>query len=45
MEDPLNTYANFNKYLNRDEDHKPLDVPDYLKCAITDELMQEPVII
>lgn len=45
MEDPLGVYGNFNKYLNADADHKPLDVPDFLKCAITDELMQEPVVI
>ena len=41
----MGIYANFDKYLNRDRDHKPLDVPDFLKCAISDELMSEPVVI
>ena len=45
MQDPMGVYANFNKYLNKDQDHKPLDVPDFLKCAISDELMYEPVVI
>jgi len=45
MDDPKNVFTNFSKYLNTDVDHKPLDVPDFLKCAISDELMQDPVVI
>ena len=45
MDDPKNVFTNFSKYLNTDSDHKPLDVPDFLKCAISDELMQDPVVI
>ncbi len=45
MNDPKSVYTNFAKYLDRDSDHKLLDVPDFLKCPISDELMQEPVVI
>lgn len=39
------TIERFQKFLDRDEDHKPLDVPDFLKCPISDELMEDPVVI
>jgi STIP1 homology and U-box containing protein 1 len=45
MDDPKSVYTNFAKYLDKDDDHKPLDVPDFLKCAISDDLMQDPVVI
>ena len=44
-DNPNDTYKNFAKYLDSDRDARPLEVPDYLKCPITDELMDEPVVI
>ena len=39
-------FKQFSKYLNSsDKEQKPLDVPDFLKCAISDELMDDPVVI
>ena len=50
--DPEDTCDKFGKYLlqtkqryRHEESSNSLDVPDYLKCAITDELMIEPVLI
>ena len=45
MENPSNVYKNFAKYLDNDRDQRPLEVPDYLKCPISDDLMEEPVVI
>ena len=44
-DNPNDTYKNFAKYLDSDRDARPLEVPDYLKCPITDDLMEEPVVI
>ncbi len=52
MED--DTIARFQKFLHKDEEHKHMpvhekpkykEIPDYLLCRITDDLMEEPVII
>ena len=51
-DDPQSVCDNFEKYLIEkkmpavhEETVHCLDVPDFLKCAITDELMTEPVLI
>ena len=46
MEDPKNVYTRFNEYMERDAmDARKIDVPDFLKCAISDDIMKDPVII
>ena len=38
-DEPKELYNRFQKYLDSDRDAKPLEVPDFLKCPISDELM------
>ena len=38
-------HERFAEYLDPLKGSKLLDVPDYLKCVITDEIMTEPVIL
>ena len=45
MDNPNSVYHNFAKYLDNDRDQRPLEVPDFLKCPISDDLMDEPVVI
>ena len=45
MNNPSNVYHNFAKYLDNSEEQKALEVPDFLKCPISDDLMDEPVVI
>ena len=44
--DPTSVYKRFKHYMECDvEDARKLDVPDFLKCTISDEIMKDPVII
>ena len=45
MDNPSSVYHNFAKYLDDNREQKPLEVPDFLKCPISDDLMDEPVVI
>lgn len=39
------TINRFKRFLDQDQANKPVDVPDFLKCPISDELMEDPVVI
>ena len=46
MEDPKSVYTRFKDYMERDtQDVRKVEVPDFLKCAIADDIMKDPVII
>lgn len=45
MDNPNQVYHQFAKYLDSNQQAKPLEVPDFLKCPISDDLMEEPVVI
>ena len=39
------TVARFQRFLDDDKSDRAIDVPDFLKCPISDEIFEDPVVI